>query len=599
MDKNIQKIKPSGIFTNYIYKAIPLAFDESMSYYETLCGILSLLKTQEEVVNNNADLLAELELYVRDYFKNLDVQTEINNKLDQMAESGQLTDIIAQYLGLAGILAYDTKNLMKSATNLTNGSICKTLGDETYNDGKGNFYKIRTVTTIDVIDNINIIAINNSDTLIAELIPNFYIENLSEEIENTKELLQDSLEEEKVGIWGISKTVNNNDHYLYFSFNGKDFYKIGKKLTNIGSDSSSVIEINNTFYYIGNNTYQYSNDLVNWSEPILITESDREVWSSMFYYDESNNKVYCYQSYRYNDNIITNAVGNNTYNFKIICREGTINPDNTINFGDIISITDENNSWYDPYVIKDNTYGLLIAMVNASTCKISIYHMNNTTSLGSEIATTPYAGVEAPQLLTDNNGSILLYLHAYAIGKKSITGLKDELPQVYGVIQLTNQSGLRSSNSLRIYPVKTDKILRHAGLSFCNKKVYSILRKIGIYPTLGYQSSSQIIGNGKNQIIVRKSDTDYSGTYNLINYPQFIYRMSGGQNVEPTINVINIFAEEPLHMMFRNCKLTWGSGTISYSNNKFSNDPIVSGKNQFLADLYYQEDSGNTFTIVD
>ena len=123
MDKNIQKIKPSGIFTNYIYKSIPLAFDESMSYYETLCGILSLLKSQEEVVNNNADLLAELELYVKDYFKNLDVQTEINNKLDQMAESGQLTDIIAQYLELAGVLSFNTINDMKNATNINPSTI--------------------------------------------------------------------------------------------------------------------------------------------------------------------------------------------------------------------------------------------------------------------------------------------------------------------------------------------------------------------------------------------------------------------------------------------------------------------------------------------
>lgn len=91
---NIEKIKPSGIFTNYIYKTIPLAFDESMSYYETLCGILSLLKTQEEVVNHNADLLAELEEYVNHYFDNLNVQTEINNKLDDMVEDGTLAEVI-------------------------------------------------------------------------------------------------------------------------------------------------------------------------------------------------------------------------------------------------------------------------------------------------------------------------------------------------------------------------------------------------------------------------------------------------------------------------------------------------------------------------
>ena len=125
---NIEKIKPSGIFTNYIFKTIPLAFDESMSYYETLCGILSLLKTQEKVVNNNADLLAELESYVQNYFKNLDVQTEINNKLDEMATDGTLEELIAQYVNLSSVLAYNTLNDMKNATNLVNGSFVKTYG---------------------------------------------------------------------------------------------------------------------------------------------------------------------------------------------------------------------------------------------------------------------------------------------------------------------------------------------------------------------------------------------------------------------------------------------------------------------------------------
>lgn len=178
--ENVEKIKPTGIFTNYIFKTIPLAFDESMSYYETLCGLLNLLKNSViPTVNNNADAIIELQNFVDNYFKNLDVQQEINNKLDQMAESGQLTDIIAQYLGLAGVLAYNTKNDMKNATNLINGSICKTLGDDVYNDGLGNFYKIRTITTSDVIDNVHIIALNNSDTLIAELIPNYEISILT------------------------------------------------------------------------------------------------------------------------------------------------------------------------------------------------------------------------------------------------------------------------------------------------------------------------------------------------------------------------------------------------------------------------------------
>lgn len=96
----------TGLFTNYIYKAIPLAFDESMSYYETLCGLLNYLKNVIlPTVNNNADAVSELQTlyeelrtYVDDYFKDLDVQEEINNKLDDMTEDGTLTNLIKNYV---------------------------------------------------------------------------------------------------------------------------------------------------------------------------------------------------------------------------------------------------------------------------------------------------------------------------------------------------------------------------------------------------------------------------------------------------------------------------------------------------------------------
>ena len=124
-------------------------------------------------VNNTKDTLEdafnELNDYVRNYFNNLDVQDEINNKLDEMAESGQLTDIIAQYLGLAGMIAFDTVAAMKLAQNLVNGSKCRTLGYHSVNDGGGAYYKIRQITNDDVVDEASIIAVYD-DLLIAELI---------------------------------------------------------------------------------------------------------------------------------------------------------------------------------------------------------------------------------------------------------------------------------------------------------------------------------------------------------------------------------------------------------------------------------------------
>lgn len=41
----------------------------------------------------------ELKDFVEDYFDNLDVQEEINNKLDAMAEDGTLEEIVENYLG--------------------------------------------------------------------------------------------------------------------------------------------------------------------------------------------------------------------------------------------------------------------------------------------------------------------------------------------------------------------------------------------------------------------------------------------------------------------------------------------------------------------
>lgn len=98
------KAKETGLFTNYIFKAIPLAFDESMSYYETLCGLLNYLQnTILPTLNNNADAVSELQnlyielkTYVDNYFTNLDVQEEINNKLDAMVTDGTLNQIINQ-----------------------------------------------------------------------------------------------------------------------------------------------------------------------------------------------------------------------------------------------------------------------------------------------------------------------------------------------------------------------------------------------------------------------------------------------------------------------------------------------------------------------
>lgn len=158
---------------------LPTSFVDSMTYYECLAWLVNFIQnTVIPTVNNNAEAVKELQTafttlknYVDNYFDNLDVQDEINNKLDEMAESGQLTDIIASYIQLKGILAFNTVSELKNGENIVNGSFAETYGFHTLNDGGSAKYKIRTLSLDDTVDERKIIAITNTN-LVAELICN-------------------------------------------------------------------------------------------------------------------------------------------------------------------------------------------------------------------------------------------------------------------------------------------------------------------------------------------------------------------------------------------------------------------------------------------
>ena len=158
---------------------IPTSYLETMTYYEMLIWFINFLRDQViPVVNNNGEAVAELQNlfvelqnYVNDYFDNLDVQEEINNKLDQMLEDGVLEQIIEQFLKVNSILSFDTVTNMKIATNLVNGSFAKTLGYYEINDSGSALYKI---TNEELTPNDgDIIELQNG--LFAVLIPTTYI----------------------------------------------------------------------------------------------------------------------------------------------------------------------------------------------------------------------------------------------------------------------------------------------------------------------------------------------------------------------------------------------------------------------------------------
>lgn len=99
-----QTISNLPIITKFIYSigVLPTSYLMSMTYMEQVTWLCNYLeKTIIPALNQNGEAVQELQNlyellrhYVNDYFDDLNVQEEINNKLDEMAEDGTLAELI-------------------------------------------------------------------------------------------------------------------------------------------------------------------------------------------------------------------------------------------------------------------------------------------------------------------------------------------------------------------------------------------------------------------------------------------------------------------------------------------------------------------------
>ena len=110
---------PTGSFRFWAQKVLPTVYDDSLSYYEILTKVANYLNNLiknvdslngdigsidtsfsdlQNFVNNSKNELIEayelLQGYVNTYFDDLDVQDEIDQKLDEMAEDGTLAELM-------------------------------------------------------------------------------------------------------------------------------------------------------------------------------------------------------------------------------------------------------------------------------------------------------------------------------------------------------------------------------------------------------------------------------------------------------------------------------------------------------------------------
>ncbi len=165
MDDNIKSITPVtpanftpnlGSYTQltpfryWCQKVLPLVYDDSLSYYELLCktvNFLNLTMSDVETLHNDVENLhtayEELESYVNTYFESLDVQQEINKKLDIMANDGSLSALLEPLVSEKFGYVYEQLSTLISRMNtfseLTNGS---TTGDAELTDIRVQFNSI-------------------------------------------------------------------------------------------------------------------------------------------------------------------------------------------------------------------------------------------------------------------------------------------------------------------------------------------------------------------------------------------------------------------------------------------------------------------------
>lgn len=98
---NQNNYKSLGQFRFWCQKVLPLVYDDSISYYELLGKVVNYLNetiSNMELVGEDMakvyTAFEQLQGYVNTYFDNLDVQNEIDKKLDDLASDGTLLALI-------------------------------------------------------------------------------------------------------------------------------------------------------------------------------------------------------------------------------------------------------------------------------------------------------------------------------------------------------------------------------------------------------------------------------------------------------------------------------------------------------------------------
>lgn len=332
--------------------------------YPKINQIIGSVNNQNKTIADYIQKFIDLKDYVETYLNNLDVQDEINNKLDQMSQNGQLADIIAQYLQAQAVFGFDTIAEMSASESLAKGAICKVLGKTSYQAGDGGFYKIRTITSDDVVDGVNIVAITHDNTLIAELITNYTFDKLEEYVKINTAQIYNTVADMKSATNLISGSYALTLGYYALNDGGGAIYKISDTGT---ADEMFTIAVGTLYADL-----VYTNEIE--TLQLGIKNDNSEDISSKL-----------------------NAVIGNTKISKIVFTKGSYTVNDTINIdrkieldlnGSTITYTKENDALFDistKYSIKPTIKNGYIIGTDTNTCFNLVRYNESTQAWGCSV----------------------------------------------------------------------------------------------------------------------------------------------------------------------------------------------------------------------
>lgn len=153
MSINLPIPQTSAPFIFWCQKVLPLVYDDSLSYYETLCKLVTYVNgLRGDVIQLGKDVTALNNLYnelakLLDEYFNKGVQDSVNKKLDEMASDGYFDDILSKYITPFFSINFDTTQDALSYA-FSPGQSVHTNGYRSGGDGgAANFFVARTAPT--------------------------------------------------------------------------------------------------------------------------------------------------------------------------------------------------------------------------------------------------------------------------------------------------------------------------------------------------------------------------------------------------------------------------------------------------------------------